>query len=80
MTIMGDEIKYARQHKGMTMRQVHNGGGPSLTYQSDVERGKLEGVSVRCFFRWAEAIGVDPVELLDVIYQRMYEERGSVST
>ena len=78
MTIIGDEIRDARQYKGMSLRQVHEGGGPSIAYQSDVERGKRGSVSIPCFFRWSEAIGVDPIELLDVIYQKTYEERGSI--
>lgn len=76
MTIIGDEIRQARKYSGWSMREIHERGGPSPAYQSEVETGKRAGVTIPCFFRWSEAIGVDPVELLDVIYQKTYDQRG----
>lgn len=61
--ILGRNVRHYRQLRGMTQEQVGLSIDMERSYVSDLERGK-RNPSVRAVGRLAEALGVEPFELL----------------
>lgn len=64
-TIVGDQVvgkllQWARDEQSYTMRWVHEHGGPSPGYQSEVERGLKQEVSSEVLGNWVHILGVTP--------------------
>jgi transcriptional regulator with XRE-family HTH domain len=62
----GDRLRMARQAKGLTLRQVSEAGGISVTYLSDLERGALRNPTLDTLTGIARALGVSINDLLGV--------------
>lgn len=56
--VRGDLLQWARREQGLTMRWVHNHGGPCLSYQSEVEHGKKREVRSELLATWVELLNV----------------------
>lgn len=61
--ILGRNVRHYRQLRGMTQEEVGLSIDMKRSYVSDLERGK-RNPSVRAVGRLAEALGVQPFELL----------------
>lgn len=61
--ILGRNVRHYRQLRGMTQEEVGLSIDMERSYVSDLERGK-RNPSVRAVGRLAEALGVQPFELL----------------
>lgn len=60
---VGTNVRRARQRKGMTQEQLALEAKIDLTYAGGIERGK-RNPSVLVLARVAEALGVEPADLL----------------
>lgn len=56
--ISGEALRYAREQKRLTMREVEDLGGPSFGYQSDVERGRKPNVSKQKLDPWVAILDI----------------------
>lgn len=56
--VQGELLQWAREQQEMTMRWVNDRGGPSLGYQSEVERGIKQEVSSDVLAAWVAILGV----------------------
>lgn len=56
--VCGDLLQWARVQQGLTMRSVANRGGPSISFQSEVETGKKREVHSNLLTAWVRALGV----------------------
>lgn len=56
--VRGDLIHWARKQQEMTMRTVHELGGPCPGYQSEVENLRKSEVGSRLLVNWVKALGV----------------------
>ena len=56
--IHGDRIKFARVEQGLTMSQIADKGGPSKSYQSEVESGKKTAVSTPVLTLWLKKLNI----------------------
>lgn len=56
--VRGDLIRWARTEQSLTMRVIHDRGGPSPGYQSEVENGAKSEVRSTLLARWAKALDV----------------------
>lgn len=56
--VHGDRLRWARVQQSLTMREVRVRGGPSLSYQSEVENGVKEEVHVDLLNAWVRALNV----------------------
>jgi transcriptional regulator with XRE-family HTH domain len=63
--LLGANVRRHRQLKGMTQEQLALEAGMERSYVSDLERG-TRNPTVRALGRLAEALGVEPKELLDM--------------
>lgn len=61
--ILGRNVRHYRRLRGMTQEEVGLSIDMERSYVSDLERGK-RNPSVRAVGRLAEALGVEPFELL----------------
>lgn len=62
MITLGEAIRFARERKGVSARQVSQEAGLSPTYVSKVERGDMEP-SLKAFGRIAIVLGLSDVEV-----------------
>jgi transcriptional regulator with XRE-family HTH domain len=62
--LLGANVRRHRQLKGMTQEQLALEAGMERSYVSDLERG-TRNPTVRALGRLAEALGVEPKELLE---------------
>lgn len=58
--VRGDLLQWAREQQDFTMRWVNDQGGPSLGYQSEVERGLKREVSSNVLAAWVRILRVTP--------------------
>lgn len=58
--VQGELLQWAREQQELTMRYVNDRGGPSLGYQSEVERGIKQEVSTEILASWVRILGVTP--------------------
>lgn len=56
--VQGELLQWAREQQELTMRWVNDQGGPSLGYQSEVERGIKQEVSSDVLAEWVRILGV----------------------
>lgn len=56
--VHGSLLQWAREQQDLTMRWVKDQGGPSLGYQSEVERGIKQEVSSDVLASWVRILGV----------------------
>jgi hypothetical protein len=56
--VHGELLQWAREQQELTMRWVHDQGGPSLGYQSEVERGIKQEVSSDVLASWVHILRV----------------------
>lgn len=56
--VNGQLIKWAREQQGITLRSVLDRGGPSIGFQSEVERGRKTEVSSKTLQTWVRVLGV----------------------
>ena len=61
--IVGANVRRARQKAGLTQEQVALQADIDLTYMGGIERGR-RNPTVLVLVRLADALGVDPTELL----------------
>jgi transcriptional regulator with XRE-family HTH domain len=61
--IVGSNVRNARHRAGLTQEQVALEAKVDLTYMGGIERGR-RNPSVLVLARIAEALGVEPVDLL----------------
>lgn len=61
--IVGKNIRRLRKGRGLTQEQLAQDAGMAMRYLSGVERGE-ENPTLRFLIKIAEALGVEPVELL----------------
>ena len=61
--IVGTNVRRARQAAGLTQEQLAHEAKIDLTYAGGIERGR-RNPSVAVLVRIAEALGVEPSELL----------------
>jgi transcriptional regulator with XRE-family HTH domain len=61
--LLGKNVRHYRQLRGMTQEELAHSADMKRTYVSDMERGK-RNPSVRALGRLAEALTVEPMELL----------------
>lgn len=61
--IVGANVRRARQKAGLTQEQVALQADIDLTYMGGIERGR-RNPTVLVLARLADALGVDPTELL----------------
>lgn len=54
----GNLIKWAREQQELTLRTVLDRGGPSIGFQSEVERGRKTEVSAKILQTWVKILGV----------------------
>lgn len=64
--LLGENVRYYRKLKGMTQEQLAAEAGMERSYVSDLERG-TRNPSVLALGRLADALGVDPSKLLEVV-------------
>ncbi len=57
-SVRGDLLRWARTQQELTMRWVHEHGGPCLGYQSEVERNKKAEVRYDVLSAWIRALNV----------------------
>lgn len=57
-SVRGDLLRWARTQQHLTMRWVHEHGGPCLGYQSEVERNKKAEVRYDMLVGWIRALNV----------------------
>ncbi len=70
MTI-GEIMRQRREAAGLAQLEVARRGGPTNVYQSFVEHGKRENVSLALFIRWCGAIGCKPEEVFaEIVAER----------
>ena len=62
--LLGANVRRCRKLRGMTQEQLALEVGMERSYVSDLERG-TRNPSVRALGRLAEALGVEPKELLE---------------
>jgi len=62
----GRRLKQARSDQGLTLRELSDASGISITYLSDLEREKLENPSLRALRSIAKALGGSLNELIGV--------------
>jgi len=62
--LLGVNVRHHRKLKGMSQERLALDAGMERSYVSDLERG-MRNPSVRALGRLAEALGVEPKELLD---------------
>lgn len=60
---LGQSVRAARKKAGMTLRDLQSRCGLSYSFLSDLENGK-RSVSVRNFVALANALGVEPADML----------------
>lgn len=58
--VHGQLLQWAREQQDLTMRWINDHGGPSLGYQSEVERGIKQEVSSEVLASWVKLLGVTP--------------------
>lgn len=63
--LLGVNVRHHRKQKGMTQEQLALEAGMERSYVSDLERG-TRNPSVQALGRLAEALGIEPHELLMV--------------
>ena len=56
--IRGELLKWAREQRGLTMRNVYDAGGPSVSYQCEVEKGRKRNVHGEKLSRWLRVLDV----------------------
>jgi len=56
--IRGDLVRWAREQRGLTIREVYLRGGPSIGYQSEVENGRKRDVHVSMLSKWLQILDV----------------------
>lgn len=56
--VQGELLQWAREQQELTMRWVNDQGGPSLGYQSEVERGIKQEVSSDVLAAWVHILRV----------------------
>ena len=76
MSAIGDVLRQRRKAYGLTMRQVLSRGGPCIAFQSDVEKGKRQNVSVVKLIAWCNAIGCEPIMVFADIVSKT-KKKGS---
>ena len=74
MNGIGHILRQRRTAYGLTMRQVHERGGPTMAYQSDVESGKKDNVGTATLVRWCDAIGCEPIMVFGDFVSAMKRE------
>ena len=73
---IGSVLHQRRKVYGRSMAEVKARGGPSVSFQSDVENGKLANVSVTMLIRWCAAIGCEPIMVFgDIVSGMKHEEK-----
>lgn len=55
---------------GMTQKQLAKKIGVTQVYISRIEKGDIEGLTMRHFFRLAKALKLSPNELLDLMLKQ----------
>jgi len=61
--LLGKNVRHYRQLRGMTQEELAHLADMKRTYVSDLERG-TRNPTVRALGRLAEALTIDPVELI----------------
>jgi transcriptional regulator with XRE-family HTH domain len=56
--VIGERLRWARTRLGLSMAEVIRRGGPSRSYQCEVELGRKTDVSAETLSRWVAAVGV----------------------
>lgn len=56
--IQGNLLRWGRLEKGLSMREVYRLGGPTPSYQSEVENGVKTRVTTRVLSAWVQVLGV----------------------
>jgi transcriptional regulator with XRE-family HTH domain len=65
-TAFGRSLKAARAERGLTLRELSEKSGISITYLSDLERGTLENPTLKALTAISGAMGLSPNDLLGV--------------
>lgn len=58
--VVGRLLKWAREQQNLTMREIHERGGPAPGYQSEVEKGLKDEVSAEKLNNWCRILLVTP--------------------
>jgi len=59
--VVGSVLRQRRKAYGLTYREVKARGGPSSSFQSEIESGKKNNVGVPMLIQWCLAIGCEPI-------------------
>jgi transcriptional regulator with XRE-family HTH domain len=62
---LGEYIKSHRQERQMTQKALAEAVGQSVSYVYDIEAGRRVNLSRDKFFKWADALRVDPEEFFE---------------
>jgi transcriptional regulator with XRE-family HTH domain len=76
--LLGRNVRRYRKLKGMTQEQLALDAGMERSYVSDLERGQ-RNPSIRALGRLAEALSVEPRELLNCATQDTHRASGESS-
>jgi transcriptional regulator with XRE-family HTH domain len=59
---IGSVIRHLRKQQGLTLKELSESSGMSVSHLSDLERGRTDS-TVRSLLKIAEALGVTPAQI-----------------